>query len=63
MDRLLLTPLEAAKLLGIGRSKLYELISAEIIPSVQIGSCRRISADELSAYVARLHSNGKDAVA
>ena len=63
MDRLLLTPIEAARVLGIGRSKLYELMNAEIIPSVRIGACRRISAQELSAFVAGLHGKGSDAVA
>lgn len=63
MDRLLLTPIEAARVLGIGRSKLYELMNAEIIPSVRIGACRRISAEELSAFVASLHSKDSDAFA
>lgn len=63
MERLLLTPVEAAKVLGIGRSKLYELLQAEIIPSVRIGACRRISAEELAAFVAGLHAKETDAVA
>ena len=63
MERLLLTPIEAARILGIGRSKLYELLRAEIIPSVHIGSCRRIEADELSAFVTGLRATQSDAVA
>lgn len=63
MERLLFTPVEAARILGIGRSKLYELLQAQVIQSVRIGACRRISADELSAFVAGLRDKGSDAVA
>jgi excisionase family DNA binding protein len=54
MDRILLTPLEAARALGIGRSKLYELLRSGALPSVRIGACRRIPVDSLTAYVAVL---------
>jgi excisionase family DNA binding protein len=54
MDRLLLTPREAATALGIGRSKLYELLRIGAIASVRIGSSRRIPASALEAYVKRL---------
>ena len=49
--KLLLTPMEAADALGIGRSKLYELLSAGTIPSVRIGTCRRIPATALSDFI------------
>lgn len=51
---ILLTPTEAAAALGIGRSKLYELMQAGALESVRIGSCRRIPSDALLALVARL---------
>jgi excisionase family DNA binding protein len=51
---ILLTPTEAARALGIGRSKLYELMQAGVVESVRIGSCRRIPADALFDLVARL---------
>ena len=54
MDRLLLTPAEAALCLGIGRSKLYELLSAGVIFSIHIGNCRRIPTSALDAFVAAL---------
>jgi excisionase family DNA binding protein len=54
MDKLLLTPAEAALCLGIGRSKLYELLSAGVIASVHIGNCRRIPTFALDAFVAEL---------
>ncbi len=58
VQRLLLTPTEAAQALGIGRSKLYELIAAGVIPSVRIGSCRRIAADALNEFIARSTTRG-----
>ncbi len=54
MDKLLLTPVEAAKALGIGRSKVYELIQAGQLKSVRIGSCRRIPLDALHELLADL---------
>jgi excisionase family DNA binding protein len=51
MERLLLTPREAATVLGIGRSKLYELLRTGTIASVRIGASRRISTAALAAYV------------
>jgi excisionase family DNA binding protein len=50
---MLYTPDHAAKLLGISRSKLYELLDAEI-PSVHVGRLRRIRHVDLEAYVAAL---------
>ena len=54
MEKLLLTPAEAALCLGIGRSKLYELLSAGVIASIQIGNCRRIPAHALDVFVSAL---------
>ena len=54
MDKLLLTPTEAADALGIGRSKVYELMRAGTLPSIRIDSCRRIPFEDLTALVARL---------
>jgi excisionase family DNA binding protein len=51
MDKLLLTPTEAASALGIGRSKLYELLQTGELPSVHIGACRRVPADALKAFL------------
>jgi excisionase family DNA binding protein len=54
MDKLLLTPTEAAAALGIGRSKVYELLQTGQLRSVRIGTCRRIPADALQTLVAAL---------
>jgi excisionase family DNA binding protein len=56
-DPLLLTPTEAARALGIGRSKLYELLQTGVLESVHIGTCRRIPTDALSDLVARLRTD------
>ena len=56
MDKLLFTPSEAAAVLGIGRSKIYELLNDGQLRSVRIDRCRRIPADELVALVERLRS-------
>ena len=53
---ILLTPTEAAQALGIGRSKLYELIRGGVLEAVHIGACRRIPADALEELVARLRA-------
>ncbi len=51
---ILLTPTEAARALGIGRSKLCELMQAGILESVHIGACRRIPTEAVTALVSRL---------
>lgn len=51
MDKLLLTPEEAAEALSIGRSKLYQLLAAAVLRSVTIGSSRRIPVEALHAFV------------
>ncbi len=54
MDKLLLTAEEAARTLGIGRTKVYELISTGEIASVKIGAARRVPAEALLSYVRSL---------
>jgi excisionase family DNA binding protein len=60
---ILLTPTEAARALGIGRSKLYELMQDGVLESVHIGACRRIPAEALTALVAKLRGAEADAEA
>jgi excisionase family DNA binding protein len=45
---------EAAELLTLSRSRLYELMYAGSLPSVKIGGARRIRKSDLEAYVNRL---------
>ncbi len=54
MDKLLLTPLEVAQALGIGRSKVYELFQTGQLASVRIGSCRRVPAEALHSFLLTL---------
>jgi excisionase family DNA binding protein len=54
MDQLLLKPEEVAECLNIGRSKVYELIRAGALESVQIGTCRRVTRAAVEGYVASL---------
>ncbi len=61
MDKLLLTPVEAARALGIGRSKVYELLSSGALDSVRIGSCRRVPADALHSLLVELRGDGRNA--
>ena len=54
VDQLLLTPIQAAAALGVGRSTVYELLRAGDLQSVRIGASRRIPADALNAFLATL---------
>ena len=48
--RLVTTP-AAAQLLGVSRSKLYELQGEGVLPTVRIGRSRRIALADLEAFV------------
>jgi excisionase family DNA binding protein len=52
-EPLLLRPVEAARLLGIGRSKLFEMLARNELPVVRMGRCVRIPRRELSSWVAQ----------
>jgi len=54
VDKILLTPVEAAAVLGIGRSKVYELLQSGQLPSVHIGRCRRVPADAVHSFASSL---------
>ena len=54
---LLLTVIDAAKLLAVSRTKLYELLNSRAIDSVYIGRSRRIRLVDLETFV-----NGLDAM-
>ncbi len=53
-DRLLYPVPEAAVRLGIGRSKIYELISTGSLESVKLGKSRLIPAEAIERFVADL---------
>lgn len=52
-NKLLLRPTEAADVMGVSRSKAYELISSGTIPSIRIGGSVRVPLDALRAWIAR----------
>lgn len=56
--KLLLTPEEAAAALGVGRTKLYELMGAGLIESVRIGGCRRVPVAAVDRFVEHLRLHG-----
>jgi len=46
-----LRPIDAAKLLGLGKSKTYMLIASGDLPSVRIGRSVRVPYEALRAWV------------
>lgn len=54
VDKVLLTPVEAARLLGIGRTKLYDLLRRGDLHSVRLDGCRRIPRTSVDAFVEAL---------
>jgi excisionase family DNA binding protein len=51
---LLVRPEDAARSLGVGRTKVYELMRSGALRSVRVGGLRRISVAALDDFVARL---------
>ena len=65
MDKLLVSVEEAAELLGVGRSTVYDLMRTGEISSVLVRRCRRIPMDALRAYLRTLQSqtwNSRDSL-
>ena len=48
----------AAQLLGVSRSKLYELLAQGELPTVRIGRSRRIAIADLDAFAHRCRDAG-----
>ena len=59
MNKLLLTPEEAAEVLSIGRTKVYALMADGDLISVRIGNSRRVPLDAVSEFVARLEDEAR----
>ena len=53
MEKLLLRPVEAAEAIGIGRSKVYELLASGELPSIRVGASVRVPLDALRAWIVR----------
>ena len=52
MEKVLLRPTEAAEVMGIGRSKVYQLIASGDLPAIRIGGSVRVPVTALEAWVA-----------
>lgn len=52
--KLLISTEEAARTLGIGRTRMYELLRTGEVPSIKLGRSRRIRPEDLEEYVQHL---------
>jgi len=59
MNQLLFSPQEVAQALGIGRTKVYELINEGHLQKVKIGNCARIPLHSLRSFLER-HGCGEE---
>ena len=57
--RVLFTVEEAARALGIGRTRMFELIQDGHVETILIGRLRRIPVDALDTFVNRLRESPK----
>ncbi|MCE9558043.1 MAG: helix-turn-helix domain-containing protein [Armatimonadetes bacterium] len=57
-SKLAYTVVEAGALLSLSRSLMYELINAGKIDTIKIGRARRITFEQLSAFVERTIREG-----
>lgn len=55
--RLLYKVKEVAEMLGVGRSKAYELVRTGEIPAVRVGSSLRVRGEDVLAYVENLQES------
>jgi excisionase family DNA binding protein len=51
-ERLAYRVSEAAEVVGVSRSKMYELIAAGIVPAVRIGGSVRVPVEALKKWIA-----------
>ncbi|WP_347269710.1 helix-turn-helix domain-containing protein [Rhizorhabdus histidinilytica] len=51
--------LDAANMLGIGRTKLYEMLTTGELVSMQIGKRRLVKVDSITAFIQRATGGAK----
>jgi excisionase family DNA binding protein len=51
----------AARMMQVGRSKVWELIATGELPSFKIGGSRRIAVEDVHAYIRSLRTAGQPA--
>lgn len=50
MEQLFIRPKEAADAIGVGKTKIYELINDGTVPAVRIGRALRVPVEELRRW-------------
>jgi excisionase family DNA binding protein len=60
MDKLLYRPNEAAKVLGMGRTRFFDLIRTGKLRSIKRDGYRFITADALHDYVRQLETEAQE---
>jgi len=60
VGKLLYTPTEAARALGMSRSTLYVLMANGKVPSARIGASRRVPVKGLRRYVTALSADASE---
>ena len=60
MDKLLLKISEAGEMIGVGRSRMYEMVYTGEIPSIRIGKSIRIPVDALRKWVEERETNAAE---
>jgi len=58
LEKLLLTATEAAEAIGVGRTRIYELLASGQIPSVKIGRSVRVPTEALRRWIKERESGG-----
>ncbi len=51
MEKLLLRPMEAANLISVSRSKIYEMLASGELPSIRMGRCVRVPVKALRSWI------------
>ncbi len=53
VERILYRPSEAAEACGVSRARMYELLASGEVPSIKVGSVKRVPVDKLQEWVER----------
>ncbi len=60
MEKLLLKVSEAGEMLGVGRSRMYEMLATKELPSCRIGKSIRIPVKALDEWVEKQQSDDQE---
>jgi excisionase family DNA binding protein len=60
MEQLMYRPVEAANLLGMGRTAVFGLLKSGRLRSIKLGGARFITADALRAFVRELEQESSN---